>query len=325
MKQGENPQRGEAHDAITAARVFVVVYVPHLSGFFSEMETVLRMSLDSLERTVDARLGRITLISNASCPEIERLLLDRQSDQFDQVYLNRTNRGKIDGLLPAARGALEQVVVLSDCDVLFRPGWLEEIFRVFSVFPEAASVTPIASPRRYFYETRTTLLDAALKRELGVKRRMPEVDFDRITERSVHPEMQLRFRSGQATISRNGYDAGIAGGHQCIAFRSEVLRTLPVTPCRALLEPHADRDYLDRPPDLQGYWRLSTTRHYAFHMGNVPTPWMHEVAKETASPPAPPLPLPPLRKPLVGRLPYPIRRKLARVVHWTLSRQLAAA
>jgi hypothetical protein len=287
------------------------------------METVLQMSLDSLERTVDPDLGRVTLISNASCPEIERLLLDRKSDLFDQVNLNRTNRGKIDGLLPAARGALEEVVVFSDCDVLFRPGWLEEILRVFSIFPEAASVTPIASPRRYFYETRTTLLDAALKREIGVKRRMPDADFDRITERSAHPDMQLRFRSGQVTVSRNGYDAGIAGGHQCMAFRSEMLLRLPLAPCRALLEPHADRDYLDRPPDLQGYWRLSTTRHFAFHMGNVPTPWMQEVAGETFQPQPPPLPLPPLRKPLVGRLPYPVRRKLGRVVHWTISRQLA--
>lgn len=289
------------------------------------METILKLSLDSLSNTIDPNLGRVTLISNASCPLVEEILLARQSTLFDQVLINRVNRGKIDGLLAAARGALEDVVVLSDCDVMFRPGWLEEILKVFTVFPEASSVSPIASPRRYFYETRTTLLDAALKRELGIKKRMPAADFERMTEGSTDPEVQLRFLSGQVTISRNGYDVGIAGGHQCVAFRGEMLRKLPIKPCLALLEPHADRDYLDRPPDIHGYWRLSTPRHYAFHMGNVPSQWMHDLTKETSEVWTPQLPLPRLRKPMIGWLPYQVRRKLAHSIHFLLERRLSAS
>lgn len=325
MKKGENPQRGKSHNLVKTARLFVIVYVPSVSGFFSDMETILKLSLDSLERTFDPELGRVTLVSNGSCPEIEKMLLGRKSEIFDQTILNKVNRGKIDGLLTAARGAVEDVVVLSDCDVLFRAGWIEEVLRVFGAFPEAASVSPIASPRRYFYETRTTLLDAALKRALKVKPRMPLEDFERMTEGSNDPEVQLRFKDGQATVSRNGYDTGIAGGHQCVAFRTEMLRRLPTKPCLALLEPHADRDYLDRPPDVDGYWRLSTPRNYAYHMGNTPSDWMFNEHKETSNPSPVHLPLPPLRKPLIGRLPYFLRRKLARIVFLIFSRRAGAA
>ena len=325
MKLGENPQRGEARAAFTVARVFLVVYVPHLTGFFAHMQKILDWSLDSLERTASSETCRVTLISNASCDAVEKQLMDRQSVLFDQVILDKQNRGKIDGLLSVARGALEEVVVLSDCDVLFRKGWLEAILNVFAGFPEAGSVSPIASPRRYSYETRTTLLSAALKRELVIKKRQPMSDFRRMTDGSSDPEAQLRFLGGQATVTRNGIDAGIAGGHQCVAFRNEMLRKLPTRPCLRLLEPHADRDFLDRPPDVHGYWRLSTPRNYAYHMGNTPARWMTEPDTDEEVLPLPALPLPNLQKPWVGRLPYQIRRKASYLVAAGLERRLSAS
>lgn len=322
MKSGENPQRGESHNTITTARIFVVIYIPELSGFFTNMRTILGLSLDSLEQTLDPDLGRVTLISNGSCSEIEELLLNRQSKLFDQILINKANRGKIDGLIAAARGALEEVVIFSDCDVLFQNGWLEEILRVFAIFPEAASVSPIASPRRYLYETRTTILDSMLKGELKIRRRMPREDFDIMTDGTKDPSVQLRYLKGQATISRGGYDTGISGGHQCVAFRSEMLRNLPDKPCLALLEPHADRDYLDRPPDIHGYWRLSTPRNYAYHMGNIPSSWMYKTKNESVEKSLPKLPLPALRKSLIGRLPYSLRRKLAYLINNFLTKRL---
>lgn len=320
MKKGQNPQRGEAHNLITVARIFVIVYVPYLSGFFSNMETILKLSLDSLERTLNPKLARVTLISNASCLEVEELLKKRKSKLFDQIIINGENRGKIDGLLAAARGALEEVVVLSDCDVLFQPGWLEEVLQVFEKFPETGSVSPIASPRRYFYETRTTILDAALRREVTIKARMPEEDFYKMTDGVDNPYIQLKFLQGQVTVTRNGFETGVGGSHQCVAYRKEVLRKLPTKPCLALLEPHADRDYLDRPPDMYGYWRLSTPRNFAFHMGNTPSGWMFEAqANRKIDPPN--LPLPALRKNLICRIPYFLRRKLAYFVYLFLSKK----
>lgn len=322
MKVGENPQRGDSHGGIATARIFVVVYLPHLNGFFSDMEKILTLSLDSLERTVDPELGRVTLISNACCPEIEALLQARRSKLFDQIIINNNNLGKVDGLLSSARGALEDVVVLSDCDVLFIDGWLEEVLHVFSIFPEAASVCPNASPKRFAYESSTTLLGSALSRELAITQRMPVDDFYRFTEGKVAVGDQMRFVNGQVSVTREGYSAGISGGHQCIAYRNEMIRKLPNEPCHQLLDPHSDKRYLDRPPDQLGYWRLSTSRVMAFHMGNKPSEWMFRSDRSDAPRFTPNLPLRPLRRPLVGWLPYIVRRKLAHLVYMLVDRRI---
>ena len=143
-----------------------------------------------------------------------------------------------------------------------------------------------------------------------------------MTEGSSNPEVQLRFVEGQVSVSRNGYDAGIAGGHQCVAFRREMIQKLPTRPCFALLEPHADRDYLDRPPDVHGYWRLSTPKMMAHHMGNTPDRWL-TVINDSNSPTSPPsLPLPPLRRPWIAKLPYFIRRKLSYLIQLNLERRI---
>lgn len=311
MKIGENPQLGESYSSIPIARIFLVIYIPNFSGFFSNMETILKLSLDSLERTVDPNLGRVTLVSNGCCPDIEKLILDRRSVVFDQVVINGTNRGKTDGLLSAARGSLEEIIVASDCDMLFQPHWLEETVRIFSDFPEAASVTPISSPRQYVNSSVTTLIGSALKRELSIKQRMPPEDFERLIAGSAEPNLHLRFRHGQATVSRNGLDAGIAGSHQCVAFRREMFLKLPSKPSLALLDPLADKNYLDHPPDFHGYWKLSTPRTMVFHMGNTPDKWMFEQNQTKELPKDLRLPLPPLRKPFVGRLPFGVRKKMA--------------
>ena len=323
MKVGQNPRRGESRSKGAVARIFVVVFIPNFEGFFSEMESILNLCLDSLERTVDPKLGRVTLISNACCHQVEEMLLDRQSELFDQIVINKENRGKIDGLLTSCRGAIEDVVVVSDCDVLFMDGWLEEVLRVFSIFPEAASVCPSASPKRYAYESSTTVVGSALRGELTIAKRMPLEDFERMTDGAAGSETQMRFLNGQVTVKRGAYLAGISGGHQVIAYRRAMIGMLPTEPCDQFLDPHSDRRYLDNPPDRLGYWRLSTPRMTAFHMGNTVSPWMKEAQQEAVAHfEPPPLPLPALRKPLMGWLPYVLRQKAGRIARGIIERMI---
>lgn len=319
MKVGENPERGNSHNLTKVARIFVVVYIPNFSGWFANMRTILELSLDSLEQTVNPDIGRVTLISNACSTEVEKILLHRRSELFDQIVINRINLGKIDGLLSAARGALENVIVVSDCDVLYRTGWLEEVLRVFCTFPEAGSVSPMASPRQYTRETATTILGSYLKSELSVTKRMSSDDFYGLTAGAKNPEAQLRYLNGQVTVDRGDYCAGVGNGHQCIAFRRELMSQLPTEPCLSLLEPDSDRRYLDRPPDFHGYWKLSTPRSYAFHIGNQHADWMVKMVRNSglvvSETPNMNLPLPRLRRSWAGYFPYSLRKLLARVVH----------
>ena len=77
-----------------------------------------------------------------------------------------------------------------------------------------------------------------------------------------------------------------------------------------------DELWYDRPPDVGGFWRLATPRAYAYHLGNVPEPWMPELlaqveAERRKSKPAATAPVPPARRPITSRIPWRTRQWLA--------------
>lgn len=320
MKRGENPQRGMVASTAKVARIFVICYIPEFSGFFKDMRTILKLSLDSLARSLRPEISRVSLIANGCCKEAQEILAERHSELFDQLIINRQNLGKVNGLLSAARGALEEVVVLSDCDVLFRPGWLDEVLKVFDQFPEAGSVSPATSPKRYGYENRTTLIAAMIKRELMIDNLFPLGDLRLLSEGMQDTQGQFQFASAQAVVRRGSYATLLGGGHQCLAFRSELLKRFPDSACTGLLDPASDREFLDNPPDRLGYWRLGTPRTVAFHMGNTPQSWMFEEMQPSSA--VFRGTLRPLRKPAAGMLPYGLRDFLGNLIARSLRRRL---
>ena len=81
-------------------------------------------------------------------------------------------------------------------------------------------------------------------------------------------------------VNRNGVTACVGCGHFLFTLRKETLQYIPDEPCKRPLGAGSDELWYDRPPDLGGLWRLATPIAHAYHLGNVPEPWMDQALEE---------------------------------------------
>ncbi|MGD9901838.1 MAG: glycosyltransferase family A protein [Vicinamibacterales bacterium] len=318
MRQGANPAKASTLAPFKRHRVIVPVYVPSSDGYFRHAAEVLSLCLESLSLTTRGRAS-ITVVANGCTPDIvEHLQAEFEAGRIHQLVLNRRNWGKIDAALSMLRGRFEDLLTVADADVLFQPGWLEAVERVFRAFPECGVVTPSPNPSLAFAHTTATLLSAWRRRELRYQGVVPEHDLDRFATSIGRPDyLQPMQRHVQLTVTRDGQTACVGGGHFVFTMRREVAWQLPSDPSTTALRPFGESKWFDDPPDAMGYWRLSTPRAYAYHMGNVPEDWMREAldaCRQTVAPaPAADQPLPAAAPSAWRRVPLRWRQSLVRL------------
>lgn len=312
MRQGINPGKVEYDlEPFKRHRVVIPVYIPDQKGYFRDSVEILRLCLESLCRTTGGQVS-ITVISNGSIPEVTALLRSFfNAGRIDQVVLNDHNWGKIDAVLTAAHGRFEDLLTIADHDVLFLPGWTDEVERIFRAFPEAGFVTPSPNPSLTYLHTSATILSAALRRELAFEQVVPARDLDLFARSIGRPDyFSPEHRRSQMIVKRDGVSACVGGGHFVFTLRREVVDHLSHHPVLAALGAGMTSRF-DDPPDAMGVWRLATTRAYARHMGNVPEPWMYEEIEASGPPRAAEAmdeALPPLTFPAVGMIPLRWRK-----------------
>lgn len=320
MREGVNPASASPHlDDYLRHRIIIPVYIPTLDGYFTHALEVLSICLESVRLTAAGRAS-VTIISNGSCREVNEAL-DRyyQEGWIDQLLLNHSNRGKVDAVMSAARGSFEELITISDCDVLFRHGWLDAVGKIFQTFPECGIAAPIPRPMAAWSCTSATILGSLAHRELCFEKIVPDVDLDRFALSIGRADMFRDFRRAQMIVRRGDTTACIGCGHVVPTFRKDLIAKLPKQP--SLLAYKAERDSIDFPSEKLGYWRLSTARGYAYHVGNTPEAWVYEELEQcrqdaansavVSSKMIPPS-LPPLRRHWTGKLPWRLRAGLVK-------------
>ncbi|MGA7731717.1 MAG: glycosyltransferase family A protein [Chloroflexia bacterium] len=302
-------------------RIVVPVYIPNLEGYFAQSLDVLKVCLESLHRTADAK-ARITAVSNGSAPEVVAELR-RQLDLgvLDQLLLNGTNRGKVDAVVSVARGCFEPFITITDCDVLFRTGWLEAVERVFLTFPEAGFVSPAPTPNAPWYFTSATVLDSVVRRELRLEKVIDDADLDLFEQSIGWAIYKPEERQAQYVVRRGEGLACVGSGHFVFTIRKEVVRAMPEQPSQQAVGGISEVTWLDAPADALGLWRLATPKTFAYHIGNVLGPWVYEELAACA-PPQEDINhfedgVPHLRRSRISRLPWVVRRGLVRALRKT--------
>lgn len=278
MRDGTNPAKeAGALGAVSRHRVVVPVYVPSLDGYFANAPEILRLCIESLHATTSGKAD-VTVISNGCIPEVvEQLQTYQRQGWIDQLVLNRSNRGKVDAVLSAARGSAEDLITISDGDVLFSAGWTDAVEDIFRHFPECGFAAPVPSPGGHWYYTSATLLEALLRKELRFEKVVPDADLDQFARSIGRLDLfSADDRRTQLIVRRNGASACVGCGHFVFTIRREVLAAMPKEPSLRPIEGNSEEKYLDAPTDRLGLWRLATTRAFARHMGNVPEPWMYD-------------------------------------------------
>lgn len=301
--------------ALRRHRIILPIYIPRLSGYFKDALEIVSLCLESLRLTAGASVS-VTLVAN-QCADEAVALLQRHYDRgwIDQLLINRANGGRIDAVVSVARGAHESILTLSDSDVLFKAGWVEAIEQLMDTFPECGMASVVPHPGTAWHHTSATVLGGLLTGELGVAKVVSDDDIDRFGHSIGMPEwVKPDQRARQVIVTRNGAIACVGCGHFLFTIRKDVLAEMPSEPCDRPLGAGSDEIWYDRPADLGGYWRLATPKAHAYHMGNVPEPWMYDALRDLEKlPPCArnPAPIRAARRPLSSRIPWRARRMLA--------------
>jgi len=305
-------------------RVIIPVYIPTMDGYYKDSLEILKLCLESLYLTGAGKMS-ITVISNNSTSavvkELERLY---QLEWIDQLLLNKKNRGKVDAVSSAARGAFEELITIADCDVLFKTGWIEAIEAIFHNFPECGFAAPMPNPGQAWANTSATILGALKNRELRFDKVVPDADLNGFAHSLGYQDQDkylAEHRHAQMIVRRKDTTACVGCGHFVFTARGKVVQGMPKHPSLSAISGHSEERWLDMPPDRLGFWRLATTRAYVHHMGNSLESWMYdelEITRRSHDPSVSPQfeTLPEIQKSWISKLPWRFRRGLV----WTLKR-----
>ncbi|MFI2743783.1 glycosyltransferase [Zhouia sp. PK063] len=280
MRVGMNPQKEEKKLKLTIIhRIIVVVYIPQLSGFYKDSFEVFKLCINSLHSSINNKAA-ITVVNNGSCKEVYTFLDDHyNSGKIDTVIHHKTNIGKIDAQIGAARGAREPLITLTDSDILFKKGWQENVENVFSSFENVGSVSPIPVKGLWTF-TSSTLKNIILRKYKFNHECIPEnfEDYNKFLQSinwDVETDKNIKF---PVISTKVGAKAIVGSAHQVLTIDRNILfETTPIEPSLTLVGGNSEMLYVDEPIDRSGRLRLSTYNNYAYHMGNTIESWMFDV------------------------------------------------
>ncbi len=279
MRNGVNPGKQEEDVKVSSIhRVIVPIYIPNLENYFKNGLEILELCLGSLKKTV-SKNTKVTIIDNNCCAEVKKYILHQFDEGWiDQLVVNKENLGKIDPIMAVVRSCSEQWITFSDCDVLFCNGWVQETFKIFSTFKKAGfiSKTPDPVSHRIYYSS--TILGTLFNRNTFFRKSIDPIgikmfDDSRGLKKPFLNDTRINWT---LTIRKNNFEAILGGGHFVATIHKNSIRNAPKENSNKKILGGSENKYLDIPNDKAGYWRLSTTKAYCYHLGNVYEPWMKE-------------------------------------------------
>lgn len=250
-------------------RIVIPVYVPNFDGYFQNLFEVIKVCIESAYLTQHNR-SAITVVDNASCSEVSEWLAEKfKEGKIETLITHAENIGKVDAILGASRASREEIITLTDCDILFDQGWQEEVEKVFLNFPKAGSVAPFPIARHMYYHSSATL-KAVMTNQLDFS--FQATDEDHLISEvyaSYGWNYEKHYDGTLPVVRSQGIEAVIGSGHQVISIRREVFFKMPLSPSYIKIGSDSERIWIDQAINDYGYWRLSTPRNWVSHMGNV--------------------------------------------------------
>jgi len=250
----------------------VVVYVPHLRGYFTNRLAVVRLSLESLIRHKPAET-KVLVFDNGSCAAV-RALLDGWvgSGEIDFILRSRTNIGTPAAIQTVFRLGIRPVIAYGDDDVFYYPSWLEPQLEILSRFPAAGMVSGVPTLDGADHAVGATLQAARGDRSAHIDKqgRIPEAweqDWALSTGRDPLERAERARTTDVPRLDWRGMNLFVGATHfQYIGWAERLAACLPTTWPMSLM---GNMRELDEAIDRQGYLRLSTPERHTRHMGNA--------------------------------------------------------
>lgn len=285
MRIGNNPAKKNSF-LITDSyhRVIVPIYIPNLEEeYFKDALNILKLCIESLLKTIHKKT-RITLIDNNCCKEVKNYLefTYNANSKVDQLLKCKKNLGKVNALYSAIKSNLEDLITITDADVMFLPSWQNNVEKIINLMPEAGMVSPVPSSVVYKSDyIASTIYYGFIKGKISLTEVVDPngmVKFQKsIGRENMYNKQHL---SKYFTIENPRIKAVIGCGHFVATFRAEVFKNAPNEVCRHKIGGKSENMYFDLPNDKGNFLRLATLGNYAYHLGNRQENWMHVKFRE---------------------------------------------
>jgi glycosyltransferase involved in cell wall biosynthesis len=249
------------------------------------------------------------VFDNGSCEEARQYLLDEHSaGRIQFLILSEKNLGKGGAWNMILAGAPGEIIVYTDSDAYFSPGWLSRSVAMLEHFPRVGMVTarPFRTKEEFYSGTLAwAQSDAAAQIERG--QFIPWETFYEFDHSLGQSDEEIRAHydtSQDVRITFNGVTAFAGASHwQFAAYKSVIAEFLPFQMDR----PMGQVRQLDQRMNEAGYLRLMLSDPLAMNLSNTlrnaPAALARSARAQEAKPSALKnrlLDLPPLRKALLG-------------------------
>lgn len=273
---GMNPARHKK-STYRPARVTIamLVYLPHLSGYFKHRFDVVKLSLESIFKNTRTPYD-LLVFDNASCAEV-KVHLQKLVDAGKIRYLltSSENIGKLGALHLISASAPGEVLAYTDDDTFFYPGWLEAHLRILDAFPKVGMVS--GSPERTLFdhgiESNIKFADADPSTTLVYAKTIPE-SWEQEWAISLGKDPreflgEIR-KLDDITLERNGLQVYATACHNQFVSPLEVARRFLQAEWTGRLM--GGMNALDNAIDSAGYLRLTTHERTTRLIGNLVSP-----------------------------------------------------
>lgn len=273
MRVGINPYKLEISPVYQPKdiTVAILVYIPHLSGYFENKFDILRISIDSLLKHTDLPHD-LLIFDNGSCPEVIRYLLDLyQRGIVRFLILSRENLGVLGAYNAIFTAAPGRYIAYADDDIFYYPNWLSSQVQILDTFPNAGMVSGLPTWQGFANWTASTVTLAQsdpttrLEKSKGWPLDWAE-DYCETIGWDLDGFTKLCKDIDVIELKKNGVSAFATCTHcQFVARKEAATIGLPIeTGGRAMWKVWR----FDEQMDKAGFMRLSTVRPYVRHMGN---------------------------------------------------------
>jgi len=271
MRVGQNPVKNIKEVAkpeqITVA---VLNYIPMLSGYYADLLNVLKACLNSIRETADLPFD-LMVFDNGSCDEVIQYLVDEnQAGNIRYLILSEKNMGKGGAwniLFGAAPG---EILVYTDNDALFYPGWLSRSIQLLQTYPNVGMITarPYHSKPEYFTKT-VEWAQSTTEATLEEGRFLNWEDFSSFSMSLGYSEEQTKdwyTNSHEIKLTYHDVPAIVGSSHwQFCGYKSVLQSFLPFQMDR----PMGQVKQLDQRMNDAGYLRLMVTDPLVQNMSNT--------------------------------------------------------
>lgn len=276
MRVGNNPNKiVDQKEPDYNHQVIIPVYIPNEEGYFKDAIKVLKLCLESLNKTVHSKTY-ITVVNNGSYKAVENYLDKLFLEKKINELIHTDNIGKVNAVLKGLTGNNIELVTISDADVLFLANWQLETMKVFNHFSKAGVVG--LTPQFKMFEANCSnmifenILNKNFKFISVINKKALIYFYDSIGWDRNYNKDYLNLGLG---LIKEKFHCFVGAGHYVATYKKDIFEEIQ-TYIGGKKVSGIGETYLDEKALEKGYWRLTTHDNFAFHMGNVHEHWMQE-------------------------------------------------